>query len=98
MSQATRLGIAVVALATSGCIPGLWPAPSPNTDAWYAVIDNQTSETIVVTGEAGGREYPVAMIPAGHNRSVEFILSTNEGCATYRLTATDSESDAIRCG
>jgi hypothetical protein len=84
-----------MAVALSGCIPGLWPPASPNTDAWSAVIDNQTSRTIVVTGEAGGRQYPVATIPAGHDASVEFILSTSEGCSTYVLTATDPESDAV---
>jgi hypothetical protein len=78
-----------MALIPAGCLPGLFPGASPNTDTWTAVIDNRTSRTLVVTGEAGGREYPVTTLEPGHSTSVKFILQTDDGCSTYDLEARD---------
>jgi hypothetical protein len=79
----------LAALILAGCLPGLFPGASPNTDTWTASVDNQTSRTLVVTGEVGGREYPVTTLEPGYSASVKFILHTDDGCSTYDLEAHD---------
>lgn len=82
------------ALTVSACLP-IGPAISPNPATWTASIDNQTSRTLIITGENGGRSYSVATVEPEHDAAVEHILITNDGCSTYELKAHDQETDDL---